>query len=300
MALSEIDTNSIVARNIVMARHIEELLIEFKKENIDIILLKGAAFIFMFKESMAKRLMTDIDILVKSRDIKKAQLLIKKIGYRFIPGNSELVYAKEGGLDVFLDLHSGLFYIEEDEIWSAAKTIKTDSFHVKVLSSELNIIYLAYHMGVKHGSINKKWFKDMDLIIRNSALNWDEILKKADKYKLREVVSCAVLKTIEIHKTPVENKILTILQPRSAIKAFVFKKKFSNMDGNIPFSDYFLPILIHPSYALKVFPSPSFIKKRYKTSGPFVFVFYVYRPFELVFKGLRGLINFSISIGHKD
>jgi hypothetical protein len=65
----------------VLYRQLKEILIEFNKNNIPVILLKGAHLAQFVYGNIALRLMSDIDLLVKKEDLGCACAIIIKYGY---------------------------------------------------------------------------------------------------------------------------------------------------------------------------------------------------------------------------
>jgi len=104
--LMHLYTSSLKA-NINKRKEMTGLARAFARENVELIFLKGAALIAtVYRDDIALRPMTDIDVLVRTQDLRKAREIISRMGYqedkRLDPGYFHQVYYNNG---IRLELH---------------------------------------------------------------------------------------------------------------------------------------------------------------------------------------------------
>ena len=76
------------ASNVELRRVAAELALEFAREKIGLVFLKGvAALATVYKEDPGLRSMGDVDVLVRKKDLPAAQSLLERLGYAKIQGH---------------------------------------------------------------------------------------------------------------------------------------------------------------------------------------------------------------------
>ncbi len=141
-------------------------LSEFKKQGIEVAILKGNLFIHtVFNDSGYKR-MNDFDILIKKEDWQKAQEIYFKLGYTplgfgwggekqkpakyshvgmsFISKNFTCIIGTQWGLKS----PTAKFKVDIDKAWKTATDFDFNGITVKKLSPEYNLLHLILHIGI--------------------------------------------------------------------------------------------------------------------------------------------------------
>ena len=252
------------------------------------ILLKGLALAETVYEHIGEREFSDIDFLVRKKDLPLTQKIISESGYQLMQG-SRPFYTKKMPWPVTLHLHHEIPYMKEEEIWNNLKSIRINNTEVYILPPEENLLYLIYHMAVSHGYIKEKWVKDIDRVVSHyeKEIDWLRLINKAKDYGLTIPSYYTFLKTKELFHTPVPDSVIHGLRPkrnflRSEICRLVFQR-----ESPIPFAGYLLKALFFPGMAFSsLFPSRDFLKRRYRTSSPLIYSYYIVRPFSLCFRGM--------------
>ena len=274
--------------NLILLQEAEKIFSLLSLNGIPVILLKGLALAETVYEHAGERQFSDIDFLLKKRDIPLAQDIISGSGYQVMEGSKPL-YTKRSSLPVNLHLHRDIPYAEEEEIWDNLKNIRINNTEVYILPPEENLLYLIYHLAISHGHPREKWIKDIDRVVRHyeKEIDWLKLINKAKAYGLTIPSYYTFLKTKELFHTPVPDFVIHRLKPkrnslRSGICRLVFLK-----ESSVYFAGYLLKALFFPRMIFSsLFPSRDFLKRRYKSSSPLIFFYYILRPLSLLFKGM--------------
>jgi len=132
--------------NINKRKEITGLARAFARENIKLIFLKGAALMAtVYRDDIAVRAMTDIDVLVRTRDIRKAREIISRRGYQedkqLDPEHFHRVYYNNG---IRLELHRDIAYesgpIVLKKLLDSSEKVTFERTQVTVLSPEGSVL----------------------------------------------------------------------------------------------------------------------------------------------------------------
>ncbi len=274
--------------NLILLQEADKIFSILSEKGVSLILLKGLALAETVYEHIGERAFFDIDFLVRKRDFPPAQKIISESGYQLMQGSRPL-YTKKKPWPVTLHLHREIPYTGEEEIWNDLRSIMINNTDVYILPPEENLLYLIYHMAISHGHPQEKWIKDIDRVIRHyeKEIDWVKLINKAKIYGLTTPSYYTFLKTAELFLTPIPDSVIEDIKPgryslRSEICRLVFQK-----ESPVPFAGYLLKALFFPRMAFsESFPAPAFIKRRYKSSSPLIYFYYIARPVSLVFRGM--------------
>jgi len=153
-----------VIKNELYKQEIRFLAKEFYKSKINLIFLKGASlFTTVYKGDRDLRKMEDIDILIRKKDLEKAEQFLKKVGYEaketknkrkiFLEEHFHFTYLKK---NIILELHWDIGekwhwdlvdpkkqYLEM--LFNLSKGINIDDTKIKVLSPAHSIFLACFH-----------------------------------------------------------------------------------------------------------------------------------------------------------
>ncbi|MBU2567959.1 MAG: nucleotidyltransferase family protein, partial [Elusimicrobia bacterium] len=163
--------NHTIAKNILIHKQIGEVVSEFNRENIDFILLKGAALIEIFPDYAFSRDMEDIDILVKKRSFLMAKHILINIGYSCAIEDPGAFFKQ--GFPARIDLCDGLWYLDRSENILLFKEAKI-FFDISVLSPEDFYIHVFAHAFLHHARRERAWLDDLALLSER----WAETIDK--------------------------------------------------------------------------------------------------------------------------
>jgi len=174
----------------------------FQEAGVDIVPLKGIAFLEDLYSDFPSRQMCDIDILIKEADFLKAEKLLQGAGYtKDLEGLKEGYWRKHQCHIVFtnlrqekipirIEMHWGLDFKRKNrevlpELWKRICSAFSPQGPFKVLSPEDNLFSLALHLRRMGNILRLKNVLDAALILKNHSLDWEYILKEADRGKMR-------------------------------------------------------------------------------------------------------------------
>ncbi|OGS21088.1 MAG: hypothetical protein A3J83_02390 [Elusimicrobia bacterium RIFOXYA2_FULL_40_6] len=242
----------IFAKNLLIHTQLKELLEEFHKQDIKIILLKGAGLIELFPEYMREREMEDIDLLIKPEQLKKTKAVLQSIGYS---KNVSDPYAfTNPAKPLPVDLCPGLWYLskeENDSLWKGSNCLEPIDFYIHILA----------HSVVHHKQFDSRWAKDLELLKSKYP---DELAQSKIETKIQ---SYAIKLPLNLPNSG--SPVVPLSGHISRFSFLPFNKKISYIFGAL-------------------FPSLEFIKGRYDTKNELKLLFLrLLRPFLLGLNVLR-------------
>lgn len=143
-----------------------QFLQAFVDNDIDVIILKGNAFIHTFYDDVGYKKMNDFDILIKAEDWPRIEQIYYDLGYiplgfgwsgekqkpakysptsvPFISTDFKCIIGTQWGLKS----STTHFTVDTEEIWETALALDFYGIPVKQLSPEYNLLHLILHLGV--------------------------------------------------------------------------------------------------------------------------------------------------------
>lgn len=185
----------------VQSELVKQISKEFKKENIDYMLLKGASIKNIYPKS-EMRTMSDIDILIKPSQYYKISKVMLFLGFvEKTESNHEFIWQKD---KLVVELHKHLipsynkdFYAYFGDGWQFAK--KQENSCCYKMSAEDELIFIFTHLS-KHyrdAGIGLKNFIDLFLFLKSNDIDEKYVLDALKTLKL-DVFYTNVLKTLNV------------------------------------------------------------------------------------------------------
>lgn len=179
----------VIVKNTFLKSGFDKIIADFAKIEIDVIPLKGIYLLESYYKNFGHRQLSDIDLLVREKDLKKACEYFLKDGFdmeMYMPAKASKVsktpapykFSKNG---LVVDLHVGLTYIydscqfEMEKIWGAAEKKDREYFEMNSLD---HAVYLFAHL-IKHFDYrNCKLinFYDLYLVFEKDKINFNELI----------------------------------------------------------------------------------------------------------------------------
>ena len=274
--------NSILAKNLIIQKQIEDIARQFKKNGIKGVLLKGAALVLAFPSYAKTRNMEDIDMLVLPEDLSNARDILSGLGY--IPFPEDPCAMKNPQLSTAIDLTDKIWYLDNKEaeiVFNCSLNFPDDEFRgcMYYLKPEDFYIHVLTHGAFQHAEINDIWRKDLALMLDSwgKAINWGEVEEKLKQYGFQKASR-------------------TYLFPETSGNSFYLRLLYSKenpLKGHVA-RFIFLPLRKKVNYLYSAFfPSNEFLQKRYSLNNPAqVFFYRIFRPFLL----LKNLAVFTKSL----
>jgi len=217
--------------NSKLYRTLGVLLSAFSKENIPIIVLKGAALAEYVYEEIGLRPMFDVDLLIRMEDIPAAEHLLEQLQYlpQAIRHPKEwyrtfhhhiVPYASPDG-SLILELHHHIVPPSEPvtfpiiDMWQRARPARIASVPTLVLSWEDMLLHLCLHATLEHyfrGKLNA--LCDMAKVINRfkDEIDWPQLLDSARSYQVGKYLYYALWLSREMVGAVVPDTVLRELK----------------------------------------------------------------------------------------
>lgn len=212
----------------------------FRENEIPLIVLKGIPLSQELYNSPYLRPTSDIDLLIKKRDLEKACSLLTQAGYKTrenkIIDITKIPPKRQGRHlpdlkkeNIKLDLHRTLtpenwdFDISENFFWERTYEVKIDFNNFTTLNPELLFIHLCIH-AIEHSFMFILLY-DISLTTKKYELDWNKIYLLSKRYKLSTFIYYILLQSIKIYDVDLpKNIFLKFKKDSSIIKLFILKK----------------------------------------------------------------------------
>lgn len=267
---------NILARNLILHSQISEIAEEFAKSSIPVVLLKGIALVEIFAEYAGVRVMDDIDILLRPKDIAIAREKLFSMGY--ISVEEDPWAMRHPAKPASIDLSDSLWYMSRKEnemllnecLSYPLQGIAPNAYH---LPPDEFYLHVLAHAAIHHGQYEKSWNEDLKLIEEKWGKEINSgMVKKMKLYGISEAA---------IYINPAAS-------PKN-LRAFLYK--WLLLKKEIPQKGHILRFMLLPwnkkiSYIFKsLFPGKEFMRCRYNLKTTLKLLLYsALRPFLLLIK----------------
>ncbi len=240
-----------LARNMLLYDELNKILKVFNKAGIDVIVLKGAFLAEEIYKNIGLRPMGDIDLLVKEKDLQKANVELTKLKYAvatiFLTKsheqfqtvlNNELAFIQQNK-KIFIEIHWDIqphhsnFKVDIDNLWENAKPIKIADTETLTLASEDMLQHLCLHLDkhINGGSPKPlRDYCDIAEVIRyyKETINWDYLLQNSKDYGIEEPIFQNLSIANKYFEVFIPENILSELEPVKYKASFeeIFKGTF--------------------------------------------------------------------------
>ncbi len=242
----------ILFRNILIYNEIEKLSAISYKYGIKLILLKGAALIEIFPEYSFIRELEDIDVMIEKKDFKMFVNILKSLGYAQSEDDPNVMFKKE--LNIKIDITTDLWYMtRKEKVKLFNSLLKIKNFYI--LPPKEMLKHILIHSYISHNFLDKKWQKDIELLVERFNLNVEDV------FKIPKII-------------------------------FIFLRKKIFYKGHfLPL--FLLPFNRKVEFLFyKFFPSTDFIIRRYNIKKNFLIpFFYIYRIVDIIISSYKIIIS---------
>ena len=302
----------------VLMTVLEEVASKLKENKIEIVALKNAGITKAIFKNNACSPMGDLDLLVRSKDFRKAhEIILNDLDFTFkfrsefededleeaFRGGGTEYYKMVDGHKVWLELQwrpiAGRWIQPHnepngDELMNGS--LEVENSDVRILSPEDNLLQVSLHTA-KHSYVRAPGFRlhsDVDRVVRFQSIDWAKFEKKVRDLELKTAVYFSLFFAKKLLDTPIPETVLVNFKPswyrRKSIHYFITKaglynqkkKKFSRV-GYILFNLSLYDSLRENIKA--IFPPFNSLKIKYpirkKSQLPY---FYFIRIIDLLFK----------------
>ena len=253
-------------KNLIYEQEYKTIYEIFCKKGVDLVPIKGVAFLHDIYNGHFARSLNDIDLLIKEGDYKKAVKILESIGYiKKLEGMKEeywlikqchvaFIKRNEQSFPIVLDLHFRLDFKRNNKTildfdWSRNRELNIDNDKIKVLSIEDTLFSLVLHQRRYGPALSLKYVLDVALLFKKykEKFNWAYIYAECKKNKLFSCLYFLLLQeTLFLEDKDMVNIIEGDLFPISRKKKNIMRKFISK-----ELSSYYLHKDIKKNY-LKV------------------------------------------------
>jgi len=177
----------------IMFHQVMPLIGKLQKEGIEVILLKGSAFILEYYNNFGLRPQFDIDIMVRPENVSRAALLLEQQGllceYQQSISTIKLFRHScgySGGAEKRIDLHWNILHPSSDTdtvtaIWKLATVTNYQGYRLLTMSSTHHLLHCCIHGLRWNRHAPCRWVADAMMILRSSesTIDWQLIIQLA-------------------------------------------------------------------------------------------------------------------------
>jgi hypothetical protein len=218
--------------NVLLLDELSRIAARFSREEIETILLKGAALLLTVYPHPALRPMGDLDLLVREADVPRALRAAQDLGFRILrPGVSEarlrtkheiaLARRLGDGTPIYLEIHWRFIPRESlvagparepEQIWRDSHPSEDLTIPARVLSAEDALVLGALHLQ-RHVYSRAIWFVDLAMLLERKRIDWDRVVNKAKIWGTRSALHLALRGLREICGVGAPREVMSALHP---------------------------------------------------------------------------------------
>lgn len=296
------------------AVHAIRIYQKFNENDISHLFFKGPLLSFELYNNIGYRNFGDIDILVSKDDVEKAKKIIEELDFICIYPKINLTkkqqranytishhyHFKHPKQDIHIELHwnitnpGSFFGMETSEILHNAATLKISKYGLPYISAVENLVYLAAH-GAIHQFYRLFWLKDFSKLIEKSSVEEiHQAWKLSKELRLSSCFQQAFLLSNIFYKSEIPELIkhnsnnLLLWVPVKSIEKTDLKQR--GIIGKIKNINYRLKLKPSIKYYFDlIFRFRTHLNdwELLKLPNSLFFLYYVLRPFLLVYQNLK-------------
>ena len=186
------------AANLLRLTRLERLRQTFEDEGVQLLYLKGAAFLDTLYPDLGSRRMSDVDLLVREEQRDQAEALMQRAGLRRLTTEErpvtadvfyERVYVDPDASWIWFELHTAFcqrqrFDIDYDGIWRRAVHLQAVGRPIPTLCPEDSLLYAALHQGLHSFYEDGRWSEDLRRIIERWQPDWELVVERARRWHM--------------------------------------------------------------------------------------------------------------------
>jgi len=245
------------------------VLTQFRARGIDFLLLKGADILPRLYGVWGARSLTDIDLLVREKDLPAVDRVVRELGYLpDIDGNPAYHHPDHS---LLLDLVTEIWYEDDtEEIWRRAVQRDLAGLPVRGMGADDLLTYLTVYSVLHRGYFVPSFPKDVALLVRREPLNWGFIVDEAIRRNLKIPLHHGLSYAAGHESIPIPDHVFASLAPtHGSEKALQFVLRKLVTDEAVRDVGHFLLLVSLPAgkswrrVRQALWPSPTFLRWRY-------------------------------------
>ena len=225
----------VTARAILFRTALKDLLKTFANKGIPVLVLKGMALIEDVYPDIGMRPVSDVDILVKEKDLSEVDECLTGMGYasscriqakNLLCSMAHLNSVAYSRRHVPLHVHWHIVNstvpiysykdLDIERFWRDARKTVISGIEARVLAPHHLLIHLSEHM-LRHSYDRLIHFCDIHETIQyytGRGLDWDRLLHESQKMNIARVVYYGLAFTSNVMETQIPEKVLKALRPK--------------------------------------------------------------------------------------
>lgn len=227
-------------------KEMENVLKEFNKANIDVLVLKGLVIRDLYN-SPTLRTMSDADIVVKKSNLEKSKEVLTKVGYtEYKQTPNDFMFIKSGCLPIELhwDLADDHFFKQiskfEEDMWPNILPVNIGKAYANEMGLEDLAIFQCIHMAkhIVYRGFGIRHLIDFTLLVnkRGSEIEWVNFLDRCKKYGIYKFVLQVILTCNALFDMSIPSEIEFILnEDKSYLDEFIRDIFESGVHGKLEF-----------------------------------------------------------------
>lgn len=273
---------------LLLSAEMESISKIFTEKNIRLLFLKGPVIAEDIYGDISLRTSKDLDILIPTNDLSKADKLMLYHGYkreqsivsfdkwRWMTHHVTYYHPqKEVQIEIHWRLHPAPGKEPSfDDLWKRKRVSTLTTYRVHFLGKEDLLTYLVSH-GARHGWFRLRWLVDIDKIIRKKIDNKENISLLLKEYVHNNYIGQAIVLANKLLNTPIPEEINSISKVKRISKKANLSYSYIVKMGNLEINQY------NDSYSLiKLNLQKSFINRYlFAMKSNFQKVFFVLKLF---------------------
>lgn len=261
-------------------------ILALQEQGIQVIVLKGSHIAEEVYDHISLRLMEDSDLLVKKAQLAAATKVLLKSGYCWTSDldpeteikNKEHLPPlwKKGAhpIELHVQLANSIcpIHLDLDGIWKRAKPIKIGGVESLGMSPEDLLVYLCFHLAVRHlFNIGLRPFVDISEILNHysAIMNWDRIYEIVHRTKLERTLYLTLELTDRLLNTKAPQYFMEMIRPGrfdAKLLEWAREQVFLPRDTNLELMQWWETGRTKEkirSFITSALPTPGFLAKKY-------------------------------------
>jgi Uncharacterised nucleotidyltransferase len=304
-----------IQKNLEFTGELLRLFDLFQQNHIPVATFKGPILAVSVYGGLAMREFSDLDILVREADLRKAEDILAVCGYQadfpdqdyrsaFVSYQGQYAF-RQSKTGISIDLHwrlsskSAIFPIQSTEVWSRLRQVPIGSRMVPTLAHDDLALFLAAH-GTKEGWRSLGWVCDFAELLRNCHdIDWAAIFERAQRSYSSRMLLLAVFLASTLLDAPAPAQLVDKARSSSAVRALAQKARSRMLRPDDQGEDWkFLNGLnLRDRFWPKLWPIAALLTTR--TVGDYQAmplpkslwgIYYLTRPFRLASKAAQKMV----------
>lgn len=263
------DFLSTAGQNLITLHSTNLLISALRSADIPTAGLKGIYLLESVYENIGARTMTDIDILVRKKDLAACLSVMNDLGYHpstYFSLDDQNIDTKhippmEKGHETSVEVHWTLleenepFTLNADALWDRMRSAVIANVEALTLGLEDLILHLSLHLTYQHYlNLGLRGLMDIGMIIHKdrALIDWQKLATIAKSWG-SERVTALTLKLVETQlNVPIPGQIYSTLLPEG-VDPFILEAARTQLLQRVMFEDRFTPDLVELSASKSLF-----------------------------------------------